>query len=148
MRSNKSRHRPYKGLQVRKESHCLTHPLTESALLGLAGLSGCWDRPELEPSRDLVLFAGGTSLCRPWETVLIILRTEYLKSNSPRFSIEKMRVFLVLMSMAPKLMSLTGETAYLLYTERTLILIGILAITSPPSPRWSSTIWHNQTQNS
>ena len=92
----------------------LTYPLTESALLGLAGLSGCWDRPELDPSRDLALFAGGPSLWRPCETVLIILRTEYLKSNSPRFSIENTRVFLVLMSMAPKLMSLTGETAYLL----------------------------------
>ena len=97
-----------------KAIYSFTYPLTESALLGLAGLSGCCDRPELEPSRDLALFVGGPSLWRPCETVLIILRTEYRKSNSPRFSIENTRVFLVLMSMAPKLMSLTGETTYLL----------------------------------
>lgn len=39
-----------------------SYPLTDSALFGLAGLSGCCDRPELDPSRDLVLLAGGPSL--------------------------------------------------------------------------------------
>ena len=128
---------------IRLKLHFLSYPLTESALFGFIDLS-CWDLPELDPSRDFALFEGGPSLWRPCETVLIILRTEYRKSNSPLFSIVNTRVFFVLMSMAPKLMSLTGETAYLLYTERTVILMGMLAITSPPSPRWGSTIWNSQ----
>ena len=119
-----------------------THPLTESALLGLGALS-C-DLPELDPSRVSPRFDGGPSRWRPCETVLIILRTAYRKSNSPLFSMVNTLVFLVLTSMAPKLMSLTGETTYLLYTERALILMGMLAITSPPSDRWGSMIYkHN-----
>ena len=55
-------------------------------------------------------------------------------------------VFLLLISIAPKLMSLTGKIAYLLYTERALILTGMLAMVSPVSPRCGSMIYKPKEQ--
>ena len=97
------------------------------------------------PSRDLVLFLAAARLracsffcCCSADSFLV---TAYLKSNSPLFSMVNEADFLEWTTMDPKLMSLMGEMEKREKTALAVILIGMLAMTSPLSPMWVSITW-------
>ena len=97
------------------------------------------DRAELSlPSRDLVLFLTAARpiacccfCCCSADSFLV---TAYLKSNSPLFSTVKEDDLREWTTIEPKLMSLMGEIEKRENTALALILIGMLAMTSPWSP--------------